>query len=398
MFKPGQANLNPTTNVFKKTIAFGDEVVLDIRGLQLPADALDSDAGVLTIAEKIYYTVTISVDNPNISLSELQQEMKFKFEAGIRNVNFSKIYGFLDYQIDLGDDMETIDLSDLFNDLPQLNRDSLTLDVNPYLILTTKSNLQIPMGAEVSLVPFTNGIKGAPVDIKIPVPKATSSQQKETNFWISDVLPPDQSYVHITPENGVKLSSIIKKIPDSIQINVGGGIKPTEQVIFDFTEEYLADLSYKFVVPLSVGPDFKIFVQDTMKDLSASVGQLLNGNKIALTAFVVNNIPLDLEASVILIDSLNRPIAGVSVSPFIIRAGSTLQSEPARLEISASKDSKIDDMRGLIWQFKATAPKNPDMAGKLLNPNNFIQLKLQAEIHGGVVVDLRELMNNDKED
>jgi hypothetical protein len=257
--------------------------------------------------------------------------------------------------------------------------------VNPYLDLVLKTNLEVPFDATVKLISYRNGTIINTLPINININPLTGLY---TRLWIArdnSQMPQGQGYEW----KNVNLASIIQVLPDSIVIEMDGGID-NKKVVFDLNETYYADMSYKFVVPLSVGPNFKVAIQDTMADLDSIVGELLNGNKITLTAFVTNDLPLDLTATVIPIDKDNRPIPGITIKPFTIKAGAKSTDPPAELIIEDNnKDNGISRMRGLIWQLRATT--GTGMANKPLNPNNFIQIRLEAGLHGGVVVDLNDL-------
>ena len=381
-------NIN-SQNIFEQEIEFiGGKAQLNFPIRRLNLSTLSIIDNTIDYQDSIVVKAGVSLKNPKINTKQLES-IKLDFAAvGELGVNFGRVYANITYDIQLDGD-ETIDLSDL-PDIIMNNRDSLILDVNPYLDLQLTTNLQIPFGAEVFLVSYRGGVPINELDITVSV-NETSGNLKTHKFWISkaDLLPPTgEGYTHIERD----LASAIRKVPDSIAIRMGGGINGN--AIFDFNIEggYKADLDYKFVVPLSFGPQFRVLIQDTIFDLDSIVGKMISGNKIGLSAHVLNNIPLDLIVRTIPINENNQQIPGITVTPFEIKANTQMSDNPATLEIDDPND-RLKEMRGMILQFEAKTGTNS--ANVPLSPNNFIKAKISASIKGGVTIDLNDFLNND---
>jgi hypothetical protein len=410
---PSFINFEPspqlTGNVYKHNVQFvggkAQPIILGIQGLAL-SDKLNTQTNTFEIDEEIKISAEISlrgstftIPDPIFDIDDLVLEVS----ARIDSIIFEAITARISYELEMEDDIPTIDLSTFLSDLPDFlsdNLDKIVLDVNPHLVLTLNSNLAVPVGVSLDLVPFRNGTAQAPISININIPPSTSGQMKKTKFWISDIDPNDGDYVWIKPENDVKLNSLIKQIPDSIQVEVGGGISSDFPVTFDFTQTYQADMDLQFVVPLSVGPEFEVFpIEYAMDSLfEPFVGELLNGNKIALVMSILHDFPLDLLATIIPADSLGRPIPGIVPAKLDIKAGAKLTDPPSRLEFddSQNKNRGLINMRGVILQFEAKT--GTGMAHRPLHPDNFIQARIQVELHGGVSLDLRNLFNSNDEE
>ncbi|MCL2412819.1 MAG: hypothetical protein FWC98_01625, partial [Bacteroidales bacterium] len=81
----------------------------------------------------------------------------------------------------------------------------------------------------------------------------------------------------------------------------------------------------------------------------------------------------------------------VYVSEFVIRAGATMDSV-SNLMFDDKNSDQLRYMRGLILQFEAKT--GAGRAGQPLRPDNFIKVRLNARIEGGLTVDLRDFIDN----
>jgi len=270
-----------------------------------------------------------------------------------------------------GNDL-AVDLS-ILPDLLLNNREGLVLDVNPHLSLRINSNLDVSKTTLV-LEPFLNG--HATNSVRIPIDLTPGVD----NFlWIADVDNPAlRPSTHTFQRGG--LQTLIRTIPDSIVVRL------ESQALFGFNvETYAADLDYEFVVPLTLGDDFSIIIQDTFH-LDARIGEMISGNSIGLSVRALNGIPLNLTAIVTPIDENNTPLPGITIRPFEIVAGMTMDDDPETLMLNDQNNDQLQYMRGLVFQFVVSPGANAT-----LRPENFIQIRLNARIEGGVTVDLNNL-------
>jgi hypothetical protein len=341
------------------------------------------------ISDEIDITTNVWIDRFTINTDTLLQTvLNLDVAASIGDIKFKEVNGKIEFEIPRQEEVVNF-LSDL-PDIIMNNRDSIFLDVNPYLELTLNSNLGISLESTLILTAIKSGVPPVEVAITIPI-----DGNKTTNrIFIADTNVFMQSgYTWIKPNDGKKLSSIISSVPDEVVISVSGGIGPNQTVTFDLTRnDYDVDMKYNFIVPLAFGPSFRIVMTDTIADLEPIIGELLDGNKIGLTAHITNNIPLNITATPIPIDSNNRPL-DVEVTSFQIQGSTTTTTSVANLEINDSKKQLIN-MRGIILKFEADTKELPP--GAPLGPDNFIQLRLSARIEGGVTIDLNNLPGSNK--
>jgi hypothetical protein len=385
-----RSKLNNLTNVFRDTISFtgGPQVILfNLESFNLNQSITDNT---IVISDEIDITTNVWIDRFTINTDTLLQTvLNLDVAASIGDIKFKEVNGKIEFEIPWEEDISV----DLLGELPDIimnNRDSIFLDVNPYLELTLNSNLGISLDPTITLTAIKSGAPPVEVAITIPI-----DGNKITNkLFIADTNVFMQSgYTWVKPNDGKKLNSIISNVPDEIVISVSGGIDPTQTVTFDLTRtDYDVDMKYNFIVPLAFGPSFRIVMTDTIADLEPIIGELLDGNKIGLTAHITNNIPLNITATPIPIDSNNRPL-DVEVTSFKIQGSTTTATSVANLEINDSKKQLIN-MRGIILKFEADTKSLPP--GAPLGPDNFIQLRLSARIEGGVTIDLNNLPGSNK--
>jgi len=269
--------------------------------------------------------------------------------------------------VDFDNDI-SVDLSGL-PDILVNNREGLVLDVNPHLRLRIAGNLDA--STTLILEPFGTGV-AAPVAIPLDLSSG------ENLLWIAENDSPlrPNNYDFIPATN---LRNLVRTIPDSIVIRLDNN-----HATFAFDTDYYADMTAQFVVPLTFGDEFSIIIQDTFH-LDARIGEMISGNSIGLSVRALNGIPLNLEAFVTPIDENNNPLAGVNVDPFTIVAGMTMDHAPELLMLS-DPNNRLQYMRGLVFQFVVSPG-----ASATLRPENFIQIRLNARIEGGVTVDLNNL-------
>jgi hypothetical protein len=175
---------------------------------------------------------------------------------------------------------------------------------------------------------------------------------------------------------------------------MSGGIDSNTVSVFDFTKTYEADMNYKVVVPLAVGPEFSVVIQQTIL-LDSIIGEMLSGSKIGLDATILCNIPLDLELIITPVDADSVPLPGIEPQVFKINAGKRDGSATeTKSEITFDDKDKhqLVNMRGVRFEFRGKT--GAETAGIPLKPDNFIQARLHARIEGGVTIDLNELIGD----
>ena len=389
-------------NIYQHKINFTNGVaapiLLNIQGLDL--STLPIVDGEIVLDDQIEVSATVSLKTSTFTVPDPifnLDDLVLNVNARIDSIVLKSITANMRYDLDFGDEIETIDLSEHLELIEKyVNRDSLVLDFVPFLELILNTNLQVPLGAELVLMPWRNGaeLTQNAVNLTLNISPAPTEALVAHKFFIGTVAPPDQSWQH----KNVNLASIIKTIPDSIQIRIGGGISPLLPVTFDFTRTYKADMNFRFVVPFAVGPDFRLPIEYTFDSLSSTIGKWLEGSKIGLGLTTLTDIPLTLIATATPVDSNNKPLTGVKPAVLEIKAGNASGAVETISDLTFDdRDSKqLSKMRGVHLHF--VGKTGPGMANVPIKPDNFIQLKLNAQINGGITIDLREGLGSGNEE
>ena len=356
----------------------GDSVlsshVFMIRHMDIPAGGktitvpiasmtVDYDGQAVTFSDQISvlarYSLTGAYTGPFFPYNE---EYSTRLDLNVTSIlNVKSATVVVDFDNDI-----SVDLSGL-PDILVNNRENLILDVNPHLRLRIDGNLDA--STTLYLEAYRGGDAATPIEIPLNLTPG------ENLLWIAGTNNAPNGYDFIS----ANLRDLVLTIPDSIAIRMGDS-----RATFGFDIDYAVDMTAEFVVPLTFGPAFSIVIEDTFH-LDAAIGEMISGNSIGLSVRALNDIPLNLSATVTPIDENNAPISGITVDPFTITAGMTMDDDPALLMLSDPND-RLQYMRGLVFRFEVTPGANAT-----LRPDNFIQIRLNATIEGGVTVDLNNL-------
>ncbi|MCL2683475.1 MAG: hypothetical protein FWE63_08385 [Bacteroidales bacterium] len=377
-------------NIFDNNVTFTNNrwnPTFDVRGLTFTDQTFSGDS--INIRDSITVEAWVVLNNPTVNTDTLRHTaIAASVDAAITNIKFSKIYGKINPEIPTENfSMDLLDLPGILIN----NRDSIIFDVKPYLDLVLNSNLQVPFGTDLVLTPYKNGVPGAKQQVSINVP-ASLGGMNSNKFWIADTITQaeiDRGYTWVQTD----LGTIIRRIPDSIQISINTNVDTTKTAIFDLNAQYRADLDYKFVVPFAFGDSLQFVIQDTI-EVPKEIGQYLNGNHIELYGIAWNSIPLMLEATIIPIDSNGIALEIAKYPTFVIGAGNgTDAAIPSTLKIVFDdSDSRVlTEMRGMVFRFNGGVDKNT--IGVPLKPDNFIRVELKAKVIGGLTIDLNNLLD-----
>jgi hypothetical protein len=346
-------------------VPISEETGLDFRvPIAFMTDLFDNGIVALTDSIKVYarYSLTGAYDGvffPSTPETSTRLDLHITPNLTIQSANVTVTF----------DNDISVDLSDLPEILMD-NRENLVLDVNPHLRLQIDGNLDV--STTLYLEPFRNGVATESVTIPLNLTPG------ENQLWIAgnDNSPSNYEFIE------ANLRALILTIPDSIVIRMG-----QSRATFGFDTDYYANMTAQFVVPLEFGPKFSAVIEDTFH-LDAVIGEMISGNSIGLSVRTRNTIPLDLTATATPIDEQGR-VLDIDVSEFTIRAGSTMDSLPERLVFNDRDTDLLQYMRGLVFRIEIGPGRNTP--GQALRPENFIQIRLNARIEGGVTVDLNNL-------
>ena len=364
-------------------------VALDLAGINLK-DLED-------LKDTVSINGQLMLDDVALDISEwLGKTLEVKVDAGIRDIVISKVVGKVDFQMD--PISESIDLTEVKGYLENgnievsgienlLSRLSLAADI--------KTNVGVPMGAMMEIVPFSGGnpVQDAIWKTEVVLNHSQSaSETTHTRYWISNLDEAEdkfrpEGYTHIR----IPLQQYLSDIPDSLSISLSAGTDPQQQCVIEPNHEYVVEASYSAQIPMEFGDGASVTYRDTIPDIPEIVGQLLQLGDLVLTGSVTSSLPLEVDMKVNLMDSDGSmiPLDETTSSQKIKGCGP--DGEPVVTEINLGiqkqEGARVKDVSAIEVEFTVST-----VAGVPLSDNCFIQAVLQALVPKGVSVDIDELM------
>lgn len=375
---------------------------LDLKGVDFSAGG--------KIERTIKIEGTISVEEPDIEPEDLKNAViRVSVNGGIPAINIEKITGYVDYQ--LGSDGEggnNLNQSISLEDLPDFVKgEDFTLDFeNPYIRLTVESNVGIPVKGELEIVPvFADGAdENAAQKINLSIPAAEASGET-TTYWIAksqDGMSGGYEFLQ------ADIPSLLKKIPDSIDLKINAGTDPEHLSTIEPDTEYKLALNYEVVVPFVFGEDLKIKMdytipgesddagentgespEESSNALPPVLGELLNMNALGLGGYIESALPLQLELTMDLLDSHDEIIKTEPIK-VNIAAGSAEKpvQSPLDVVLKLSEGADGTDLTKIRMNFEVTSG---NMSGEPVTDMSYIQAVLKVKVPGGITIDLSSL-------
>lgn len=326
----------------------------------------------------------------------LGKTLEVKVDAGIKDIVISKVTGQVDYQID------PIDLSiDLSVFKEYLEHDNLQINGIENLLsrlslaADIKTNVGVPMGAEMTITPYSGGnpVEDAVWNTEVVLNHSQSADNVVyTRYWLSnleegeDIYRPE-GYDHIC----FPLQQYLSDIPDSLDIRLTAGTDPQQQCVIEPNRDYVVEAAYSAHLPLEFGDGASVTYRDTIPDMPELVGQLLQLGDLVLVGNVSNGLPLEVDMKINLLDSDGSriPLDESSSSQKIngCTPGGEAVTTEIRIGIQKKDGVQVKDVSAIEVEFTVST-----VGGAPLSDSCFIQASLQALVPKGVSVDLGELM------
>lgn len=353
---------------------------------------------------EIKYGGNISVENATIDMdalenTELQLDVEVKLaSAGSDKIEIARVTGYIDYQV------EPISMEvELASVLGALNDENLTttLDLNRFsLALDLKTNLSVPLLAELSIIPYKDGAvvedRILSKNLEIKMPEATS-EPSLIRYWISNYPEGQDKYMPSGYEHvSLDLISLISMNPDKIELSLNAGTDPEELASIAPAEDgYVLEAEYAFNLPLEFGEDTRIEFRHVVTGLPGELATILQYASFALTGEVESSLPLGLEMTFNFLDSEGNVVELAENAGKQIIKPCTAAGEPVKTDlnilVALNKEADVTDVSAIELVFTATS-----VPGAPLREDSFIKATLQALIPEGVTLDLGEMMNSEE--
>ena len=366
---------------------------IHIRGFDLSKFDFTSDVIDLG-TQKVSIDGGVTLSDLSIDLAELENaDLNVAVEASLATkgtdlIKLDKVQAKVDCKFEFD---ETFDLSSLTEQIG--DKLDFMIDFNRFhLDFDLKTNLTLPVQlSELKVVPYKGGVAGEPLQIDEPIALNTNTTGEVTHskIRISNLESDrheDPEYHHVV----LDLLSLVKDMPDSIQLHLNAGTKENATFAVDPSIDYVLAADYAFELPLELGEEFKIEFADTLRGLPSVLHDVLAVGSLGLSGEVINSFPLalDLEFQLLDVEGNAVPMAD-NAGHQTIKAGN-LDGSPVTTQLNVvlgvQKGIEIPQIDAVKLIFKATS------SGAGLAEDNFIQVQLNALIPEGVSVDLKELM------
>lgn len=369
--------------------------------------ALDLSSIDFKSTEELKDVITVDgkviLDDVALDINEwLGKTLEVKVEGGIKDIEISKVSGKVDFQIDpiatvvdLTEvkeylEMDNLEINGIENFLARL---SLAADI--------KTNVGVPMGAKMSITPYSGGnpIEDAVWETELTLNHSLSAADTTyTRYWLSSLekdkdvyVPTGYTHIHLP------LKEYLSNIPDSLSISVEAGTDPSAVCVIEPTHEYVIEAAYSVEVPFEFGEGCSVTYRDTIPDLPPLVGQLLAMGDLVLTGDITSSLPLEIDMKVNLHDMDGNKISLDETVSWQKIKGCTPDGEPAITElylgIQKQDGVEVNGVSAIELEFNFAT-----VAGVPLSDNCFLQASLQALVPNGVSVDLNEFMTKKEEE
>lgn len=340
------------------------------------------------LTEDIKVSGKFSISDPNIDLSTVTGTVTADIKAGISNIAFKKVSGKIDYSIE--ESSETISLSDIPD---MLKGEDFNLDFdNPYITLKAKTNMGIPLKGDISIIPVREGAddESGKIDLGLNIDGAANAAEKDSVMYFiaarQDGCPDDYTFVE-----SPNIKKLLSRIPDELKVSFNAGTDSSKDCIIEPSADYMFDVEYAFVCPLSFGEDLRIEISDTIKGLDETIAKVLKDNTLQIGGEITNSLPLQLELNIELLDEHDRPVALKSPASQVIAPCESSGKEsvsPLALKLEADASGDEAGISSIKMTFKVTSG---NVSGIPVTEDMFVQANLKLLLPDGITIDLKDL-------
>ena len=395
---------NEATGELKATIADLD------RGVAIGIEALDfGQQGLVPNAEgtiELSFAPVVSarfVDDATLHVSSLMHEDDLVVSIGLEKalLCIESLSGRVDYAYEVDQQFSLVGLD-------QLKLEIAGLGLKPIIEVNIEHPLTMSATLSGSVTPSTDGV--ANEANKVEFSDVMISPAKYVN---GDIAPAkialiiadeslreqytDAKYTFVACDV-TKL--LLGTLPDAFNINLKIAVDSSEIQTLYITDAFSITYDYKVDVPFTIDNSFEIYYNDELSGLNSIfttiAGYPIKVEDLTLIATVVNTTPLELGAKVTLKDKNGVPTevqVHIPEDAKILGSsdGVTPKESVVRLALDLGEDGLIANV-GVIdrVQLELSASSAANETSIPLNNDQYIGVKLQLEIVGGVTIDVND--------
>lgn len=352
---------------------------LDLSGYDFTSDK--------DLTGKIEVTGKFIALNPKADINSLGGNIDIDIDVKIPDIQFEKIVGRIDYDIDqFNQNIQLEGLPDFMKD------ENFVLDfANPHLLLKVKSNLGIPVAADLILTPVYSGTDGTPISCKLNLPASPeASSTITTNFWLANTdngCPAD--CIHIEAD----IRGLLQKIPDQFKLVLDAKTNSEMDGTIQPDSQYTLDVDYEFVAPFEFGDKTHIETEQIVEGLGADIGKLLRKNSLKIGGEITNTLPLQLLLSIELLDSGKNVIPMDEPCQQVLKAcASDGSASVTQVDLVLHKNDidAMENLSALKLKYEVTSP----VSGVSVKEDSYLQAVLTIALPEGYTIDF----NNNTEE
>lgn len=292
----------------------------------------------------------------------------------------------------------TLDLSSIAEAVSGENM-SLTLDIDTFwLTLDVNTNLDIPVKADLEIVPYYGEEPGEKVvvDIALDPDKKVNDQYR---IYISNKDPQTPGLTFIE----LDLMSLLYKrvegqkpvMASSLAINLNAGLDAEKKCVIEPSKEYFFSADYQVGVPLALGKDFSFEYREVITDIPSEAGQLLAYGSLGLGGKITNGLPLRLGLQLRLLDADGNVIPMKDGAGRMEIASCDPTGRPVTTDVSlvlGGVDKNAPELNAIEVVLTVDSK---GAAGVPLSPDSFLQVQLSALVPDGVTLDLNGVLDDE---
>ena len=352
---------------------------LDLSGYDFTSDK--------DLTGKIEVTGKFIAQNPKANINSLGGNIDIDIDVKIPDIKFEKIVGRIDYDIDqFNQNIQLEGLPDFMKD------ENFVLDfANPHLLLKVKSNLGIPVAADLTLTPVYSGTDGTPITCKLNLPASPeASSTITTNFWLANTdngCPAD--CIHIEAD----IRGLLQKIPGQFKLVLDAKTNSEMDGTIQPDSQYTLDVDYEFVAPFEFGDKTHIETEQIVEGLGADIGKLLRKNSLKIGGEITNTLPLQLLLSIELLDSGKNVIPMDEPCQQVLKAcASDGSASVTQVDLVLHKNDidAMENLSALKLKYEVTSP----VSGISVKEDSYLQAVLTIALPEGYTIDF----NNNTEE
>ena len=379
-----------------------NKIIVDpikIIGLDL-SEVEFKDEKIFFAEQKIEIAGNVRMKNISVDLDDFKNEdFHLTLNGSIASkdsnrIELAKVEATVDYQLD--PISHTISLAGLMGDLG--NNIDFSLDLNRYhLALDLKTNLALPLQANVDILPFygreadESKKKTLPLSVNWSLP---ASDTTHTKLWISNSendKPLDNDYTHRV----LDLLSIVNDMPDSIRLDINARTEPNAKFVIEPSEKYVLKADYELGLPLEFGENFHVSFTQAVEQLPALVNELLAEGVVAgLAGKVTNSLPLQFDLELQLLDNDGNviPLADGAGRQTVKPCALDGKPQETELEFVISVDKTVEKAKVEAVELKFTV-SSLGAGGIQFHEDCFIQAELALLLPEGISMDIKDILN-----